>query len=173
MKSIELQSYITKVKSSLFWDYRIPIDKDDAEKIITKDRRVIFTINESLEFNGGFIPDGKGNYYLNVNKEIRKRLGLHAGDSVRLKIVKDTSKYGMPIAPCFEELLFQDPEGASYFNALTPGKIRSLLYIIGKPKSEQKQLEKGLIILDYLKEYKGILDHKGLSEAFKTNRFKT
>jgi bifunctional DNA-binding transcriptional regulator/antitoxin component of YhaV-PrlF toxin-antitoxin module len=173
MKGIELKTKLTKVKSSLMWDFRFPIDKDDAEKLIDKDRRVICTINNELEFNCGFIPDGKGNYYINVNKEIRKQTGIEAGDQVSLTIIKDESKYGMPIPPTFEELLYQDPEGAAYFEALTPGKIRSLLYLIGKPKSEQKQLEKGLIILDYLKEANGILDHRGLNEAFKTNRFKS
>lgn len=173
MNLLEIESSLIKVKSSLMWDYRFPIDKDDAEKIITKDRRIICTINNEYEFNCGFIPDGKGNYYINVNKEIRKKTGIEAGEKVVLRIVKDESKYGMPLPPTFEELLFQDPEGAAYFDALTPGKIRSLLYLIGKPKSEQKQLEKGLIILDYLKEAKGILDHRELNEAFKTNRFKS
>jgi hypothetical protein len=169
---LKLESKIEKIKSSLMWDYRIPIDKDDAEKIISSDRRVICTINGVFEFNCGFIPDGKGNYFININKSIRDQLGLHSGDKVSLEIIKDNSKYGMPLPDSFKELLHQDPDGEILFNNLTPGKIRSLLYVIGKPKSEQKQLEKGLIILDYLKECNGKLDFRALNEAFKSNRFK-
>lgn len=172
MQKLELNSHIEKVQSTLMWDYRIPVDKEDAEKIITTDRRVICIINDSLEFNAGLLPDGKGNYFININKENRNKLNLDAGDKIRLTLSKDESKYGMPVPPSFEELLYQDPEGEALFNALTPGKIRSLLYLIGKPKSEQKQLEKGLVILEYLKESGGKLDGKELNQAFKDNRFK-
>ena len=43
---------------------------------------------------------------------------------------------------------------------------------MGKPKSEQKQLEKVLIVFDYLKSVSVELDFKELNEAFKNNRFK-
>jgi hypothetical protein len=172
MNKLEINSHLEKVKSSLMWDYRFPIDKEEAEKIITEDRRIICTINNEYEFNCGLIPDGKGNYFINVNKEIRSKLALEEGDKVHLLIYKDQSKYGMPVPDSFQELLYQDPEGEKYFNSLSPGKIRSLLYVIGKPKSEQKQLEKGLVILDYLKEVEGVLDFKELSDAMKSNRFK-
>jgi hypothetical protein len=169
---VTLKSKVEKVKSSLMWDYRIPVDKEDVSIFITKDRRIICSINTIVDINCALIPDGKGNYYINLNKEIRSKLSLNAGDSIEISIVKDESKYGMPIPPTFEELLYQDPEGEVLFNKLTPGKIRSLLYVIAKPKSEQKQLEKGLIILDYLKECEGNFDFKELTMAFKSNRFK-
>ena len=169
---VKLKSKVEKVKSSLMWDYRIPVDSEDVSIFITKDRRIICNINNILDINCALIPDGKGNFYINLNKDIRSKLSLSSGDSIDIRIVKDESKYGMPIPPSFEELLYQDPEGEALFNSLTPGKIRSLLYVIAKPKSEQKQLEKGLVILDYLKECDGNLDFKELTMAFKSNRFK-
>ena len=172
MEKVELKSKVYKIQSSLLWDYRLSIDKVDVEAFIPKDRRVLCTLNNSLEFNCALLPDGKGNYFINLNKEIREKLSLNIGDELIVSLVKDESKYGMPVPEVFEELLFQDPEGEELFNSLTPGKIRTLLYVIDKPKSEQLKLVKGLVILDYLKESKGKLDFKELNAAFKSNRFK-
>jgi len=172
MERVELKSIVFKMQSSLLWDYRLAIDKIDVEAFIPKDRRVICTLNNSIKFNCALLPDGKGNYFINLNKDIREKLSLTIDDEVLVSLVKDESKYGMPLPEVFEELLFQDPEGEKLFNALTPGKIRSLLYVIDKPKSEKLKLQKGLIILDYLKDANGKLDFKELTEAFKSNRFK-
>lgn len=172
MKKVELKSKVYKLQSSLMWDYRLSIDKVDVEDFIPKDRRVLCTLNNTLEFNCALLPDGKGNLFINLNKEIREKLSLNIDDEVLVSLVKDESKYGMPLPEVFEELLYQDPEGEKLFNALTPGKIRSLLYVIDKPKSEGLKLEKGLVILDYLKESDGKLDFKELNAAFKSNRFK-
>jgi len=169
---VKMESIVEKISSTLLWDYRITILKESVEYLIGKDRRMLCSINNQKEFSCGLIPDGKGNYYINLNKELRKDLDLDVGDKVEISLKKDESEYGMPLPPTFEELLYQDPEGALLFNALTPGKRRSLLYVIGKPKSEQKQLEKGLIVLDYLKEVEGKLDFRELNLAFKDNRFK-
>jgi len=73
----------------------------------------------------------------------------------------------MTIPPVFEELLNQDIEGENYFHQLTPGKQRNLIYIVSKPKSEILQLEKAIIILNYLKSTKGIIDYKELNNALR------
>jgi hypothetical protein len=172
LNRLELISKVYKIKSSLLWDYRLSIDSVDVESFIPKDRRVICTLNESLDFNCALLPDGKGNYFINLNKEIRDKLSLQLNDNVKISLIIDESKYGMPISPVFEELLNQDPEGSAFFHALTPGKIRSILYVIAKPKSEQKQLEKGVIVLEYLKEVEGKLDFRELNFAFKSSKFK-
>jgi uncharacterized protein YdeI (YjbR/CyaY-like superfamily) len=103
--------------------------------------------------------------------DIRKRLHLDAGDQVEVMLEADLSKYGMPLPEEFEELLKQDTEGAHFFDKLTPGKRRSLIYLIGKPKNSDKRIEKALIVLNYLKTTRGKLDFKELNLALKTNRF--
>jgi len=73
----------------------------------------------------------------------------------------------MPISEELEEILSQDPDGSELFHKLTPGKIRSLIYHVGKYKSSDKRVEKGVIILEHLKANEGKLDWKMLNEAFK------
>ena len=113
------------------------------------------------------MPDGKGDYFININKERRKQLGLQLGDTVTATIENDESKYGMPMPEVMEVLLAQDEEANKYFHELTAGKQRSLLHIIGKPKTESTRLRKAIVITEYLKTNRGKLDFKELQIAFK------
>ena len=64
-------------------------------------------------------------------------------------------------------LLEQDEEGSKYFHQLTPGKKRSLIYLVGSVKNIDSQLNKGLAILDHLKAEQGNLDFKKLNQLIK------
>lgn len=170
--SFEFKTRLEKVESSLGWYHHFVVPIDVSEKILNGNRRVICEINNKISFQCGLFPKGKGIYFINMNKENREKLNVNAGDELKIKLSEDKSKYGIPIPPVFEELLLQDSEGQKQFHSITPGIQRSLLYIIAKPKSEQLKLEKGLIILEYLKSFDGKVDFKGLSEALKNNRFR-
>lgn len=159
-------------ESSLMWNHQIAIPGDIAAELLKPDKRVICAINGSDSYHCALNSDGAGGYYVLVNKERRKKLNLQTGDTVKVVLEKDTSEYGMAVPECFTELCYQDPEGDKLFHELTKGRQRSLLHVMGKPKSEAKQLEKALIIFEYLKSVNGQLDFKELNEAFKNSRFK-
>lgn len=170
--SFEFKARLEKVHSTLGWNHHFVVPIEVSEKILKGNRRVICEINNNFSFQCGLFPKGKGIYFINMNKQNRDKLNIVAGDELNIKLSEDTSKYGIPIPPVFEELLFQDPEGNKHFHAQTAGIQRSLLYIIAKPKSEQLRLEKGLIILDFLKSFEGKVDFKGLSVALRNNPYR-
>lgn len=158
--------------NSLGYETHFPVPNEIAEKFIDgKDRRIIVDHGYDKPHHCALNHDGLGGYYILLNKEIRKKAGYELGKEYAINIVKDKSKYGMYCPPSFEELLNQDPEGEAYFESLTPGAKRSLLHIVGKLKSEAKQIEKGFILLEYLKEVQGKLDFKELQQAFKERKF--
>jgi bifunctional DNA-binding transcriptional regulator/antitoxin component of YhaV-PrlF toxin-antitoxin module len=171
-----IYTFETKLKqdetSSLMWDYRIIVPHEYHKSLLEGNKRVLCGINGLPKIHAALLSNGAGDYFVMVNKEIRKKLKIETGDTLSITIEKDTSKYGMAVPEAFTELCHQDPEGNDVFHSLTPGKQRTLLHIMGKPKSEQKQLEKVLIVFDYLKSVNGELDFKELNEAFKNNRFK-
>jgi uncharacterized protein YdeI (YjbR/CyaY-like superfamily) len=68
------------------------------------------------------------------------------------------------------ELLQIDNDGNKIFPDLTPGKQRSLLFIIGKPKNSDTRLRKALITIDYLKSVNGKLDFKELHAFYKDRK---
>ena len=160
-------SRVGKLESAV-WNMHLTVPKDVAVHFIKSGgKRVICNIDGRHEFHAALMSKGGGEYFININKEIRKKLSLEAGDQVPITLMADKSKYGIWLAPEMEELLIQDVDGNALFHQLTPGKQRSLLHIIGKPKSSDIRLRKGLMVLDYLKSSRGQLDFKALHQFFK------
>ena len=157
---------ILKFESDL-WSYYLAIPKEIGNEFIEgDDRRVICTIQNGVPIHGALMPKGDV-YSIYVKKEFMKKNGLHEGDEVNVMLEKDRSEYGFPVPASFAELLHQDPEGSHYFHALTKGKQRSLIHIVGKVKNVDSQLAKGLAIMHHLKEAEGKLDFKRLNELIK------
>lgn len=149
------------------WNYHLPVSKQQAKEFIEGDnRRVICTVNDKLKLHCALMPYPKG-YFVLMNQANIKKLNIKEGDPVRLVIEKDISDYGIPIPDSFLALLSQEEQGSKYFHGLTPGKQRSLIYIVGKVKNIDSQINKGLAILDHLTEAKGQLDFKRLNEKIK------
>ncbi len=137
-----------------------------------ENKRFIVQINDQEGYPGTPVPIEKGIYLILINKARTKKYKIVHGDQVKVSMVPDTSKYGMPLPPEFEEVLSEDPEGKALLESLTPGKIRNLIYLVAKVKNSDKRIEKSVIILDHLKINNGKLDHKMLNQAFKEyNRF--
>ncbi|MBI3135418.1 MAG: DUF1905 domain-containing protein [Bacteroidetes bacterium] len=160
------------IESSLGWHCFIPVPDKITKKLIEgKDRRVVCRINDKLTLQAALMPSKEGYHYILLNKENRTRLKAQPGDAVNVVLTKDNSEYGIATPDFFKVFCDEDPEGSKLFHQLTAGLQRSLLYLITKPKSENKQLEKAWIIFDYLKSVDGKLDFKELQAAFKNNRF--
>ena len=152
----ELWHFHLKVPPSIFSKFK------DEENL-----RVILRVNDLVEWQAAIMLGGEDYYFININKEHRKKLKLEIGDKAKVKIWKDESKYGLPMPEEFEELLKMDPEGDEVFHKLTPGKQRALLFIIGKPKSSQLRIEKSVVVLEHIKRNKGQIDFKLLNVEFR------
>lgn len=164
------KSTLEKLDSTV-WNNHIIVPLAIKEQFVKgKDRRVIIKINGSKEIPCAIMPNGDF-FFINVNKEIQKKLKIKLGDSVTVEIKKDKSKYGMPMPEEFAEILYLDPEVEKYFHKLTPGKQRSLLYLIAKPKGQETRIKKAIVISEHLKNHKGKLDYKILNEEYKNYSF--
>lgn len=170
MKSALFHTIIENFDSDL-WSFHICIPDDVVQPFLQAgERRVVCELNGTESFQCALMPKGDGQYFINVNKERRKKLGLQLGTKVSAIIWKDDSKYGLPMPEELGELLKIDEEGNQLFHALTPGKQRNLIHIAGSPKRSETRLNKALVIVDYLKFTGGKLDFKELNEAFKESR---
>ena len=170
-KTVSFTANVTQIDNKI-WNITVPIPTEISQYFIKNgEKRVVCTINETESFQAGLLPKGDGTYFILLNKARCKKLNLQPGDEVNVVLQKDESKYGLPMPEEMQELLNQDPEGDVFFHKLTPGKQRSLLHIIGKPKSSTIRLNKALTVLNYLKSTGGKLDFKELNIAFKENKF--
>lgn len=149
---------------SALWNFHIVVSDQQAKPFIEgNDRRVICTLNGSLEFQCALMPKGDGNFFININKKIREKLNLQEGSSVEFSLRKDETEYGLPMPEELAEVLKQDVEGNQYFQALTPGKKRNLLYIAGQPKTSEVRLKRSLVLIEHLKTNKGKIIFKQLA----------
>jgi hypothetical protein len=115
------------------------------------------------------MPSGrkKGAFYISINKENREKLRLQPGDSVDVELARDDSKYGMPMPAEFREVLRQDADGRKFFDALTPGKQRTLLWYTVKYKDEDRRIHTALVMIEHLKKNGGKIVFRELAEELK------
>lgn len=151
--------------------YYISIPEEVSSFFVKKDiKRFTCNINDEIEFPCALLSRSNGSHYIMINKTNQKKLHVQVGDELDLKLSADESKYGMPIPEEMEVLLEQDPDADKLFHALTAGRQRSLLFMIGKPKSSAIRLNKALAVCEYLKSTGGKVDIPELNEFIRSFR---
>ena len=156
MRPIKFKAFLTRSPAGdSGWHY-IEVEPKIAEKFAKTDksRRVVCTINGTETFQCALNPWGE-NFVIIVNKAKRDRLGIVGGDKLTVELAADESKYGLPMPEELEEVLNQDPDGDKLFHALTAGKQRSILYLIGKIKDIDRRIHSALILVEHLKRNNG------------------
>lgn len=172
MNKYTFEAKLDHEESSLYWSYRIYAPLAICEKIFKEtikgnEKRVFIEINELAYYQGSLASDGKGNYYVLVNKAHRKKANLEELKCAQICIYADHSKYGIALPEEMETLLEQDEEGSALFHKLTKGKQRSLMHQVSSTKAEQTRIMKAITILEHLKYNQGKLDFKSLLEDYK------
>ncbi|MFN0199879.1 MAG: YdeI/OmpD-associated family protein [Bacteroidia bacterium] len=170
---IEKKEFTTILEEldSAVWSYHFVVPQAVAQYFIERnEKRVVCTLNHSQTYQCGLMPKGEGEYFINVNKTIRNKLGITLGDSLQVCLVADESEYGLPMPEELAELFKMDDEGSQSFHALTMGKQRSLLYWVGVPKTTDGRIRRALALVEHLKQSKGKPDFKVLNEKVKVSK---
>lgn len=150
------------------WSCHFSVPLSIAKQLIHgADRRVLCSLNGAPVRQCALIPHGKGEHVVTVNVRLRKELRISFGSKVDVRLRKDESTYGLPMPEELEELLRQDSVGKQMMHALTPGKLRTLLYIIGKAKTVDQRLLKSTIIVRHVKENAGKIAYRKLGAELK------
>jgi len=135
-----------------------------------RSRRVVRTLNGGSPRQCALLPIGDGRYVISVNKAEQKRLGLAIGADVRVELLKDASPYGLPVPEELRELLRQDRVGDRLFHALTPGKQRTLLYLVDAVEDPEKRATRALAVVLHLKATGGTINYKQLTLVLRSRR---
>jgi hypothetical protein len=143
--------------------FPLPPDLVLPEKV----KRYICHLPDGNSLHSG-IMFGTEYRYILINEQLVKKMDLEEGIEVVIQLEPDTSKYGMEMPEEFQIALEQDQEGSTYFDQLTPGKKRNLIYLVAKVKNPDIRIHKSLTILYHHKAMKGKLDFKILNQHFKT-----
>lgn len=152
---------------STLWQYHVPIPDEIALSLIEgENRRVICSLDNTSGYHAALMKC-KDYWFILVNQKLRNELGKQEGHQVKVQLEKDNTTYGHKMPEELQMLLDQDPEAFSYFDSLTIGKQRSLIYIVTRVKNSDSRLKKALAISSHLKLSKGQLDFKHLNEQIK------
>lgn len=159
---------VIEESTNKLWGSHFAVPDVVAKALIRgEDRRVVCILNEKIEYQCALLPRGDGSFLITVNKKTRDKLGLRPGSKVDVGLRKDESEYGLPMPEELAELLRQDEEGNRLLHALTPGKLRTLLYIAGQPKNSDIRLRRSLAIVEHLKKNGGKINYRQLNEEMR------
>ena len=168
-KKVRFTSVLTQHEHEFGWHF-LTFDSKRVAGLRFEDRksrRVVCTINGSHTFQCALLPWTKGGFCIVVNKKIRDKLSISDGDKVKVELVKDESKYGLPMPKELKEVLRQDREANKLFHSLTAGKQRTMLYYIAKSKDVDKRIHMSLILVEHLKNNDGKIVFPKLSDELK------
>mgnify|MGYP000156229616 CR=1 FL=1 len=161
-----VQLVLDELPNSL-WPLHFKIPEEIALKFIQgNDRRVKCTINKNVVIHSAILSNAEG-YFIMLSKPNARSLKMQVGDSALLEIEKDQTRYGMPMPEEMEMVLETEEIVSDYFESLTPGKQRSLIYLVRKIKNPDIKVRRALSIAEHLKREKGLLDFKKLNEVIK------
>ncbi|MBC6366098.1 YdeI/OmpD-associated family protein [Algoriphagus sp. AK58] len=166
MKSLEFHTSLGKFDFN-HWHFHFPVPDQIALQMMDQQhRRVLIWIDGHGPYQMALMK-AKETWYILINQELRKKHQLALEKSILLRIERDHSEFGHEVPEEFQVLLDQDEEGNGYFRKLTPGKQRSLIYLVTKVKNPESRMKKSLAILHHLKSASGKLDFKQLNEWIK------
>ena len=131
--------------------------------------RVVVETGSGHRLHTGLMNDGRGDHFITVNQQLRKREGWDVGDQITLTITPDDSDYGIPVPGEVTELWALDPAARAAFHSLSPGHQRNLLYQIDKLKRPDSRARRAVQIHEYLVSVNGDLDYKALNAWIKAD----
>ena len=149
--------------SKLFnWQLRVPADITAAFLASPTKTRVVCVLNGQDPHQCALTPIGGGVYVIKVNQGRTKKLALEEGRKVVAELFPDDSKYGLPMPEEMAEVLAEDPEGDEIFHALTPGKLRTMLYVVSQGVDSDDRIWRSVQIIEHHKKRTGKIDFKAL-----------
>ncbi|MBK8700258.1 MAG: DUF1905 domain-containing protein [Saprospiraceae bacterium] len=166
-QQVSFTSTLEDFRSSL-WGSHIPVPSTIANDFKERGiKRLICTLDEKLTIHCAIMSMGNDGYYILMNKANVRKLALTTGQQIEVCLEEDGSEFGMPVPEELQTLMAEDPAFEKHFMALTPGKQRNLLYLVGKPKSSEIRLRTAVVVAGHLEANKGKLDFRMLNEALK------
>jgi len=159
---------VLEVSRNRLWGAHIGVPAAAAKQVSQgASRRVLCRLENGLEYQTALMPNGKGAFVIRVNRKIRQELRLEFGRPVDVVLTPDQSRYGLPMPEELDVILHQDPEGNRHFRALTLGRQRTLLHLVGSAKKSETRVRRAVAVVRHLKTNHGKIDFRQLRELMR------
>lgn len=110
-------------------------------------RRLIATVNDSLQWQCGLMSLRDGNAYISISKDKMKQAKIENGSTISLRLELDNSKYGLPVPEEFKIVIDQDPEAQRRFERLSAGMQRYILAYVAGVKNPDKRIDRAVLLM--------------------------
>ncbi len=128
----------------------LPPESLEKHGLKIKDR-IVASFDNGNQLQCAIVSLEKNQKGIMLGKHFLEKSELSPGQEVSLEIKKDVSEYGMPMPIELSEVLSTDDEGSLGFDALTPGKKRSIMYFIEKAKQLDTRITRALLVVENIK----------------------
>jgi hypothetical protein len=140
------------VEGGMTWHY-VPLPDEVADGLIDDGvRRVIATINH-VPFNRAILRRRTGERYIVASRSLLRDVSASFGDTVIVDIKPDPNPNAPEIPEELVAALDNDPEAASRFYGMTPGKQRSLSHYVSSAKRQGTREKRALELAYKLSSY--------------------
>ncbi len=119
-------------------------------KFVGKEKRLLCTIN-TQEIHCAIMNSKVFGYHIMLGKSTLKKLGVKIGEIVAATFSKDNSVLQFEQNKILQEVLDLDDEANKIFITLTDGNKRGLINLVNMKKSEQKKIDRALLIAEKIK----------------------
>ncbi len=129
----EFDAVLIRPEGTGTWTY-LDVPFDSAEAFGSKGQiRVKGTLN-GLPFSSTLLANGRGQHYLVVKKEIRRKLGVEAGSIVRVVLEADGEERRLDVPGDVLAALEGQPAIRQIFEKMAPSHQKEYLEYIGEAK---------------------------------------
>ena len=147
------------------WGAHVRVSDEVASRILEGgSRRVICVLNGAVEYSTALMPRGDGSFVIRVNKQTREGLRLNYGSQLEIELRRDESQYGLPMPEELQKVLLQDRAGHRLFHALTAGRQRTLLHLVGSARRVETRVKRAVVVVRHLKAHRGKIDYRQLND---------
>lgn len=153
-------SYILERFGSGMHYIRIPAEEGEALLARFPGGRMRAVLPGGIAFSCALMPKAEGGFYVNLGKRVRGQAGLQEGSLVEIVFEADSSEHQFDVPPEFDAVLESDPAAAAAFAALSPGRRRSILYLVQQLRTPDSRIQRSLRIAQRLAA--GITDPRRL-----------
>jgi hypothetical protein len=97
---------------------------------------------DGIEYRGSLMPMGDGAHCLGIRKDIRKKIGKQAGDTVNVTLEEDSEERKVDVPSELQEYLDSNKKAKEFFDSLSYTNRKEYARWIAEAKKEETKLSR-------------------------------
>ena len=122
--------------------YYVDVPIDGKKEFGTRGPVRVYVWFDDYKYRTSLAPKGDGTHWVHVRKEIREAIGKGDGDTIHVKLVRDTDSRDPEMPDALLWLLENEPEIKIVFDKQPPSTRKFLIDSVIMAKTEKTRIDK-------------------------------